>query len=56
MGRRRRRPARIMARRGSMPSRGTWIGVEQKDSVLRDDADDHDESHERGDVEGDAGD
>ena len=31
------------------------IGVEQQDSILCDDADDHDESHEGGDVEGDSG-
>ena len=31
------------------------IGIEQEDSILCDDADDHDESHEGGDVEGRSG-
>ena len=58
MGRRRRWAAWSMASRGAgMPSaRAAFVGVEQQDAVFGDDADDHDEAHEAGDVEVGAGD
>ncbi len=36
--------------------RGALVGVEEQDAVFGDDADDHDEAHEAGDVEGGSGD
>src|SRR5437016_8887426 len=57
MGRRRRSPASIMASRAEYPSGAeALICIEQENAILRDDSDDHDEAHERRNIERRAGD
>ena len=57
IGRKRRRPAWIIASRAERPKRAkALLGVQQQDAVFRDDADHHDHAHERSHIERGAGD
>jgi hypothetical protein len=56
IGRSRRSPASIIASWRISFGAETLIGVQQQNAVLRHDADDHDQAHERRDVERRSGD